>query len=548
MLINLTNHPYTTWDEKQRTAAGVYGECVDMTFPNIDPQMDEADVSHLADEYAGRIVQMGAGCELTVHVMGEFTFCYSLIRRLQNAGVRCVASCTERDVTIAEDGSKATKFHFARFREYVLPDSKKNKNIMTTDDKKSSLKISDNVSIGVLIALAVLDVAMLLALQSAKFCVIPILFDYAVFIVCIWLIAKAVAGLPLAGFSSVIFTKLLGNAIAPSRLGVAYLLVFVIHLGWLTDSTFNIISVGSQGIDAKYLVPLVCSIGGLMCIVGFFPDPYKKKNDEASTVIVSGMSLIGAYSWKKLAAALENNDIEEVKKTSLIPLVRMLVLHNVDERCRLLILKSDKQTKDVLSPININEHSETSTVTFTPEDQKRMEALKSEIITATTYLRQEETNGERAGRKALYEKYDVEFLSGSASPSQEYDNFMILLIKMFANFEFPDKFKLIKNLKVEFTPLCNYDNYADCFGKLDHAIQKYDDDAHEIEFNITPGTALVSSVMTLLAIDGDKKLYYHEQSNDKKTASLAIQEVDKTKLPIENLLSQALEKVSGKKS
>lgn len=101
----------------------MYGECVDMPFPNIEPQMDEEEVNRMADDYAERIISMGEDCVLVVHVMGEFTFCYALIRRLQNAGIRCVASCTERDVTIADDGSKTTKFHFARFREYVLLDS-----------------------------------------------------------------------------------------------------------------------------------------------------------------------------------------------------------------------------------------------------------------------------------------------------------------------------------------------------------------------------------------------------------------------------------------
>lgn len=122
MLINLTNHPCDKWDEKQRTAARVYGKCVDMPFPNIEPLMDEKEVNSMADDYAERIIRMGEGSVLVVHVMGEFTFCYALIRRLQNAGIRCVASCTERDVTIADDGSKTTKFHFARFREYVLLD------------------------------------------------------------------------------------------------------------------------------------------------------------------------------------------------------------------------------------------------------------------------------------------------------------------------------------------------------------------------------------------------------------------------------------------
>lgn len=409
---------------------------------------------------------------------------------------------------------------------------------MKKNDKKSSSSVSTGISIGVLIVLIVLDAAMLFALYSAKFCAISIFLDYVVFIVCIWIIAKAIVGSPLTGFSPVILTKLLGNAIAPSKLGVVYLLVFVIHLGWLTDSTFNIISVGSQGIDAKYLVPLLCSIGGLVCIVGFFPDPYKKKNDDTTKVVVSGMSVIGDKQWKAIDTALAGDSVEEIEKINIIPLVRMLVNHNEGESCRLLILKSDKQKKDVFSPIKIAVRNN-----LTP-----IETLKREICIASTYSDPSETEDDRNTRMKLYEEYNVEFLTGGNTYDEEFENFLKLLIKMFAHFEFPDKLELIKEMQIEFTNPCDYNKYSDCFDMMTKAIQKYDDDAHEMEFNITPGTALVSSVMTLLAIDGDKKLYYHEQSNDKKTASLAIQEVDKTKLPIENLLSQALEKISGERT
>ena len=33
MLINLTNHPLSKWDEAQLQAAAQYGECVDIPFP-----------------------------------------------------------------------------------------------------------------------------------------------------------------------------------------------------------------------------------------------------------------------------------------------------------------------------------------------------------------------------------------------------------------------------------------------------------------------------------------------------------------------------------
>lgn len=409
---------------------------------------------------------------------------------------------------------------------------------MSTNAKNHSSNTPAGLSVGVLMTIVLLDMSMLFALYIGQYSAMAVLIVYAVCIAFFWLIVKFISGLPLVGFSPVILTKLLGNAIVPSWLGVAYLLVFVIHLGWLTDSTFNIISLGGQGLDIRYVVPLCCSVGGLACIVSFFPDPYKKKDDGAVKVIVSGMSLMGQYQWKKLTTALESNDITGVKETSIIPLIRMLVNYNEDEKCKLLILRSDQQTKDVFSPVRI----------VRKKDSTPMEMLKSEISTATTCFASSESENDCKARQTLYEHYGVDFPTGSVSSDVELKRFLTILIKMFAHFELPDKLELIKRLDVEFTTPCNYNNYPECFDTMAKAIQEYDDDAHEIAFNITPGTALVSSVMTLLAIDGDKKLYYHEQSSDKTTPSQAIQEVDKTKLPIENLLSQALEKISRRRA
>ena len=37
MFINLTNHSSTNWSKKQRKAAEVYGQIIDMPFPVIQP-------------------------------------------------------------------------------------------------------------------------------------------------------------------------------------------------------------------------------------------------------------------------------------------------------------------------------------------------------------------------------------------------------------------------------------------------------------------------------------------------------------------------------
>ena len=121
MFINLTNHPSAKWSEEQRKAAEAYGEIVDIAFPQVDEKVSESEIKTLADKYVAEILSMGEVKDLTVHIMGEHTFCYALIAKLQKEGVRCVASCTKHDTYTNEEGNKVSIFHFARFREYVPP-------------------------------------------------------------------------------------------------------------------------------------------------------------------------------------------------------------------------------------------------------------------------------------------------------------------------------------------------------------------------------------------------------------------------------------------
>ena len=47
IFINHTNHPSARWSAAQRAAAEGYGEIVDLPFPDIAPDWDEAAVARL---------------------------------------------------------------------------------------------------------------------------------------------------------------------------------------------------------------------------------------------------------------------------------------------------------------------------------------------------------------------------------------------------------------------------------------------------------------------------------------------------------------------
>lgn len=119
LLLNLTNHPSSLWSEKQREAACVYGEIMDMPFPAIDETADETYISTLADEYLQRILDLAKDKNVTVHLMGELTFTFALLKRLQEHGITCVASTSRRIVKEETAGRKGEViFQFERFRRY----------------------------------------------------------------------------------------------------------------------------------------------------------------------------------------------------------------------------------------------------------------------------------------------------------------------------------------------------------------------------------------------------------------------------------------------
>ena len=123
MLINCSNHPVSSWDEKQKTAAKKYGQLYDLPFPVIDPNAETDAVALLAEQYETKIRKM-LGEDTTgafaVHIMGELTFCFSLVARLQKAGISCLASTTRRETVLNGNGSKTSKFEFVQFREYPM--------------------------------------------------------------------------------------------------------------------------------------------------------------------------------------------------------------------------------------------------------------------------------------------------------------------------------------------------------------------------------------------------------------------------------------------
>ncbi len=119
MLINFSNHPLSQWSDKQiNVAKKLYGEIIDFPFPLVDPTGDELYIKRLADFFFSKMQREHSADRPTIHIMGEMTFVYEMVKRLHKCGYECIASTTNRVVSVRSDGVKESSFEFVRFRTY----------------------------------------------------------------------------------------------------------------------------------------------------------------------------------------------------------------------------------------------------------------------------------------------------------------------------------------------------------------------------------------------------------------------------------------------
>lgn len=124
-LINLSNHPSSSWQAKQiELAIDLYGMVVDIPFPHIDPLATTDEVGVLAQTYVEQCLELlkekgdKKGQQDAVHIVGEPTFVFACVSRLKEQGIYCVASTTKRIVSEQTNEKKVIHFEFVGFRAY----------------------------------------------------------------------------------------------------------------------------------------------------------------------------------------------------------------------------------------------------------------------------------------------------------------------------------------------------------------------------------------------------------------------------------------------
>jgi hypothetical protein len=298
------------------------------------------------------------------------------------------------------------------------------------------------------------------------------------------------------GIRSVLMTKLLANAIVPRALGTLYLFLFVIHIGWLTNAVMSLFMPSDNFSDV--LIATGICLAGLSALVVFFPNSGQKKDDYPIKIFISGISSIN------------------YKNQNLLPIVRMLQLTNDDnDHCELLILHSSYYSNPNNDSWVIDNFANYYNATM---KQIKDETVKQDLL------------------KEFTKTIDI-------------TEKLRLLIKIIAITEFPQKKWILSNLQVTFSQQCDYESFEKCFDTLDKIVRAKDNSKNQLFFNITPGTVNVGALMTLMAIDGHRKLYYYipkneadkEKTENEDEKKMRLVEVKKSDIPLQNLLSQALD-------
>ena len=118
LFINISNHPSEKWSQEQIHEAQKLGKIIDIPFPVVNPHSTTEDISQIANNYAIEVLELSKNHTVSAHVMGEMTLTLAIVHRLQDYGIKCYASTTERVVKDGSNGQKISLFKFVAFRKY----------------------------------------------------------------------------------------------------------------------------------------------------------------------------------------------------------------------------------------------------------------------------------------------------------------------------------------------------------------------------------------------------------------------------------------------
>ena len=452
MFINLSNHPSDCWGLKQREAAKAYGEIIDIPFPEIGPQWSLSKVKRCALEFFERCKnEIGdAKSASVIHLAGEPTFCFLLAQMLLKAEYVCLSSTTVR----AKDNG--SHFEFERFREYRLA-SFEEKNCNKRKIWKSFCdEITQNCrTYLLLIFLFFVEWVAYRAIKEP--CELFWYLRYWIWgcilfgCLCTYLIRKSFR----QGVSLSIMKRFLNNALGLKFLSFVFILSFLIHISWLADICLDFFVLGKG-----YFINIVVCLFGIFGLAIIFPIKKRGEKDinpKKRTLLVTG--------------------IREISERSLD-----LLLKPFDEYLnieKIVILLSSR----VLTCIDKG---------FKEDVEKNTETNKA----ANAYIKAVENYNQSVNKR----------IQGHIVCDKLSD---------FLNDKIQCLYPAYNKRKVEciFSEPVDYNDFDSCYKILRDKLKEVETTTNNTIIHISPGTAIISGVMTIFTIKGQRALIYTRQDN-----------------------------------
>lgn len=308
------------------------------------------------------------------------------------------------------------------------------------------------------------------------------------------------------GVSLSIMNRFLNNALGLKFLSFIFILAFLVHISWLSDSCLEFFVTGDW-----HWGNIIITIIGITCLVLSFPVKQKKKtesNADEKTLLVTGISSISEHFMDLFFKPLEKyTNIEKV-----IVLLSNQVLEDVSKintgnfeaygECGQRYIESVEEYKRKLEA-----YKTTFEVYKTTHDDKLLNKVSNELRT----------------QGHIVCGYLGEFLNSRLQSKYiGYDN---------------------KSVKFIFSEPVNYNDFDACYLALKYELVKEEQLTRNTIINISPGTAMVSGAMTIFAIKGDRTLIYVRQDEKKE---LAVFNIDV--LTVKDLIMEFYSEIESKEN
>lgn len=124
MIINLSSHPSTKWNEKRlKISRELSGDdkLIDKPFPYISPLYTTEDILKIVEgDFEDLQVFIKYNPNLKIIIEGDVSFVHYFVNKAEKCGIKCYTPTYQKSVTKFPDGNIVTKYEFEQFRKLNL--------------------------------------------------------------------------------------------------------------------------------------------------------------------------------------------------------------------------------------------------------------------------------------------------------------------------------------------------------------------------------------------------------------------------------------------